>query len=120
MSVLITLLGTGKGTWLEVHNILRLHAFEKVIIFIDSWAAKDYKNEFGAILVPLPDEASTTELVGIMKQHVVNIPKTDFEVALNIASGTGKQHAALFTAVITSGFGIRLVTHENNELKVLG
>jgi hypothetical protein len=121
VSVLITLLGTGKGTWLEVHNILRLQAFEKTIIFIDGWAARDYKNEFSALVVALPEDASTEQLVDIMKQHIkAGVPASDFEVALNISSGTGKQHAALLSAVIGSGYGVRLVTLENNELKVLG
>jgi hypothetical protein len=120
MTTLITLLGTGKGTWIEVHALLKLNAFENQLVFIDEWAARDYRNEYNATLIPIPSEASTEQLLSVFKQHLkAAVPATDFDIALNIASGSGKQHAALLSAAITSGYGIRLVTVENNELKVL-
>ncbi len=33
----------------------------------------------------------------------------DLDIALNIASGTGKEHTALLSAVIKLGYGIRLI-----------
>jgi hypothetical protein len=119
MGTLIAVLGTGKGTWLEVHGILNLRAFEDVVLFVDDWAAKDYKNEHKTTIVPLAD-MPLDELVKYIKEHIKhNTKAAEFDIALNIASGTGKQHAAIMTAVLQLGYGIRLVSFENGQLKVL-
>ena len=39
----------------------------------------------------------------------------DLEVAVNIVSGTGKEHMALLAAILKLGVGVRLVALENNE-----
>ncbi len=120
MTTFVALLGAGKGTWVEVHNILKSGSFEKAILFIDDWAAKNYRNEYGAITVPLPEDATQQQLIDIMGQHLrAGIDHDDLDVAINIASGTGKQHAALITSLLTLGFGIRLVSYENDAVKVL-
>ena len=36
----------------------------------------------------------------------------DTEVALNLSSGSGKEHMALLSAILKSGLGIRLITYE--------
>ncbi len=120
MGLLIALLGTGKGTWLEVHGLLGIRAFEHTLLFIDEWAAKDYRNEYGARVIAMPADAPITELTAFFAEHIKSgADKGDFDIALNIASGTGKQHAALLGAALQSGFGVRLVSFENGELKVL-
>ena len=124
MGTLITLLGTGKGTWHEVHGLLSLKAFDTVLVFIDEWAAKDYRNEHGAALAVMPADAPSATLVTLFSESIKQkLQETgahaEFDIALNIASGTGKQHAALIAAVLQLGYGVRFVTYENNELKVL-
>ena len=39
------------------------------------------------------------------------------EVALNLASGSGKEHMALLSALLKLGVGIRLVSFTNNGIK---
>jgi hypothetical protein len=124
MSTLITILGTGKGTWHEVHALLALRAFDSALVFIDDWAAKSYQNEYGATLNPVPEQATSEQLIELfserIKQHQTATGNAaEFDVALNLASGSGKQHAALLAAVLRLGYGVRLVSVENNELKVL-
>jgi hypothetical protein len=119
MGTLVTILGTGKGTWVEVHSLLQLNAFDNVILFIDEWAAKEYKNEFKTTVVPMP-ETGLDQLVDFMKQHIKKEQHAaEFDIAINIASGTGKQHAALLSALLQLGYGIRLVGFEQGQLKVL-
>lgn len=123
MGTLLTILGTGKGTWHEVHGILNLKAFDSVLVFIDAWAAQNYRNEHNVTLSPMPDNAESSALVDLfkerIKQHLSAQGSAEFDIALNIASGTGKQHAALISAVLQLGYGVRFVSYENNELKVL-
>jgi len=122
MSVLISILGTGKGTWFEVHKLLEQKLFDSVLLFVDEWAVQNYRNEYNAIVIPLATEAASEQLIDIMKagikQHMAS-QSGELDLAINIASGTGKQHACLLAAVMQLGYGIRLVTFENNEFKVL-
>lgn len=45
---------------------------------------------------------------------------TDFEVALNLCSGSGKEHTAVLEAILELGLNFRLITMNNNQIDVLG
>lgn len=102
---LIALLSTGKGTWGQVAGLLRYGEWDKVIILGDDFAKKfssDKKFEFIRVdlnkkLKDLCDEFS--------KKLKGKINGT--EVALSIASGDGKEHMALISALINLPVGIR-------------
>ncbi|MDD5086789.1 MAG: hypothetical protein PHV16_03475, partial [Candidatus Nanoarchaeia archaeon] len=56
------------------------------------------------------------EIIEEIRKNICNkIPDT--EVAVNIISGTGKEHMALISAVLKSGLGIRFVSASENSLK---
>ena len=44
----------------------------------------------------------------------------DFEIALNLASGSGKEHMAVLEAVLQMGLNFRLVAVNKNTVEVLG
>ncbi len=119
MGTLVALLGAGKGTWHEVHSLLTLHAFEKTILFIDAWAAPTYRNEHNATIITLPEQVSSKDLISFMHAHLKEATSGEFDLAINIASGTGKEHAALLAAALSLGVGVRLVTIENGQLTIL-
>jgi hypothetical protein len=56
----------------------------------------------------------TEEMKNGMKDAV-----QDMEVALNMSSGSGKEHMALLSCLLKLGLGIRLVSIENDKLKEL-
>ena len=45
---------------------------------------------------------------------------TDFEVGLNVVSGTGKEHMAVLEAVMELGLNFRLITVNNGQVETLG
>ena len=102
---LIALLSTGKGTWAQVSGLMNHGEWDKVILLGDDFA-KDFKHDkqfefvkvdLGKKLKDLKEEF-TSKLKG----------KTNgTEVALSIASGDGKQHMALISALINLPVGIR-------------
>lgn len=122
MSVLVSILGTGKGSWNEVHSLLQPKLFDSVLLFVDEWAVQNYRNEYGAAIIAIPVDVNADQLVEHMriaiKQHMTAQPG-ELDIAINIASGVGKQHACLLAAVMQLGYGLRLVTFEQGELKVL-
>lgn len=102
---LVALLSKGEGTWGQVSGLMKYGEWEKVILIGDNFAKKfvhEKPFEFIEVglnkrLVDLRDEIS--------KKLKGKIEGT--EVALSIASGDGKEHMALISALINLPVGIR-------------
>jgi ERCC4-related helicase len=102
---LVTLLSSGKGSWAQVSGLIKYGEWDKVIILGDDFAKKfTHEKPFEFIEVDLNkrikelrDEFSK-KLKGKLKGT---------EVALSIASGNGKEHMALISALINLPVGIR-------------
>jgi len=99
------LLSTGKGTWGQVSGLIKHGDWEKIILLGSDFAEKftaDKKFEFIKVdldkkLVDLKEE--------FLKKLKGKIAGT--EVSLSIASGDGKEHMALISALLNLPVGIR-------------
>ena len=102
---LVALLSSGKGTWAQVSGLMNHGEWEKIIL-IGGDFAKDFKHEkkFEFIKVDLDKKLKDlrdeflSKLKGKMKGT---------EVALSLASGDGREHMALISALINLPVGIR-------------
>lgn len=102
---LIALLSTGKGTWGQVSGLLKYGDWEKVILLGSDFAKKfQSEKKFEFIEVDLNKKLSELR-EEFMKKLKGRIQGT--EVALSIASGDGKEHMALISALINLPVGIR-------------
>ena len=116
MTELVALLSTGKGTWTEVIRIMGSHEWEKVFLVTNDFGAKTFnKKENMELIIVNADESIELIIDRIQKQLKDRITGT--EVALNLSSGTGKEHMALLSALLKMGLGIRLVTFSASGLK---
>jgi hypothetical protein len=101
---LVALLSSGKGTWGQVSGLIGKEEWDNIILVGNSFANKftvDKEHEF--------IEISETTLVK-MKQQIMEKLKGKIkgtEVALSIASGDGKEHMALISALLSLPVGIR-------------
>ncbi|HYD03570.1 MAG TPA: hypothetical protein VEC16_04680 [Alphaproteobacteria bacterium] len=59
-------------------------------------------------------EALVPELYSILKKYFTNDKITDLDIAVNISSGNGKQHAVIISSLMKLGYGIRLVDLDKN------
>ena len=102
---LVALLSSGKGTWMQVSGLMTYGEWDNVII-IGGDFAKDFKHEkkFEFIKIDLDKKIKDLrdELVKKLKGKI-----SGTEVALSIASGDGKEHMALISALINLPVGIR-------------
>jgi len=116
MTELIALLSTGKGTWTEVVKLLNSQEWEKVFLVTDQFGSSNFKKkENTEFIIINPNESIELIIDHIQKQLKDKINGT--EVALNLASGTGKEHMAVLSALLKLGLGIRLVTYSINRIK---
>ena len=102
---LIALLSTGKGTWAQVSGLMKYGEWDNIIVLGGEFAKQftsDVKFEF--IKVDL-----NKKLKDLKEDFSKKLKgKTSgTEVALSIASGDGKEHMALISALINLPVGIR-------------
>ncbi|HRZ85711.1 MAG TPA: hypothetical protein P5277_02930 [Candidatus Paceibacterota bacterium] len=104
---LIALLSSGKGTWGQVAGLIKQGEWDKIIL-VGSSFAKDFKTEKSTEFI----EVDTNKKLIDLKQEIQKKLQgkiNDTEVALSIASGEGKEHMALISAILSLPAGIRFV-----------
>ncbi len=101
---LVALLSSGKGTWGQVSGLVKKGEWDSITLIGNDFAKKfsvEKAHEFVEI-----KEANLVE----MKKELLEKLKDKIkgtEVALSIASGTGKEHIALISALLSLPVGIR-------------
>ena len=115
---LVALLSTGKGTWAQVAGVIKHGEWDNIILIGNEFAKKfqvedGKKCEFIEIkssrLVELKEELEK-KLKGKIKGT---------EVALSIASGDGKEHMALISALLSQPVGVRFTALTKQGLVTL-
>ena len=122
MPTLIACLSTGKGTWAEVNRLLQANNWTKIFLITNKSGEENFKTYPPSVsLVVLDtDNLSLSQLTEEIKKALGN-QISDFEIALNLASGSGKEHMALLEAVLELGLNFRLITvTPNGQMDVLG
>jgi len=102
---LVALLSTGKGTWAQVSGLINRGEWDKIVLIGNDFA-KNFtsQKEFEFIQVNLDKKLRD------LREDLLQKLKGKFngtEVALSIASGDGKEHMALISALINLPVGIR-------------
>ena len=101
---LIALLSTGKGTWGQVAGLLNYGDWDNVILIGNDFAKKfstTVNHEFVEVKSSRLKELKE-ELEKKLKGKIKGT-----EVALSIASGDGKEHMALISALLSLPVGVR-------------
>ncbi|MBS3084922.1 hypothetical protein J4411_03350 [Candidatus Pacearchaeota archaeon] len=102
---LIALLSKGEGTWAQVSGLMKHGRWDKIILVGSDFAEKfTHEKEFDFVKVDLGKKLVDLkeELSKKLKDKLKGM-----EVALSIASGDGKEHMALVSALINIPVGIR-------------
>lgn len=118
MPTLVACLSTGKGTWIEVTQIIKAQEWDKVFLITNQFGQEKFKPNSNTKLIPIDTFKEATELSEQIKSQLKDQIK-DFEIALNITSGSGKEHTALLKAIMELGLNFRLTTLKNNQLEIL-
>jgi hypothetical protein len=102
---LVALLSSGKGSWAQISGLLTYGEWDKVILLGGDFAKQfTHQKPFEFIQIDLDKRIKD------LQQEFKEKLKGKFsgtEVALSIASGDGKEHMALISALINLPVGIR-------------
>jgi ERCC4-related helicase len=102
---LIALLSSGQGTWAQISGLMKYGEWDKIVLVGDDFAKQfSHEKKFEFIKVDL------NKKLGELKEEFSKKLKGKFEgmeVACSIASGNGKEHMALVSALINLPLGVR-------------
>lgn len=104
---LIALLSSGKGTWGQVAGLINRGEWDNIILIGTEFAEKfscQKKHDF----IKVKTSSSILDLRDELREKLKGIIK-GLEVSVSIASGDGKEHMALLSALLSIPVGVRLV-----------
>lgn len=108
---LVALLSTGKGTWGQIAGLVNRGEWEKVILVTDNFFTPTVnKLDFSkkCEVVSIDFNKKIKENIDELKEKLKN-KISGTEVSLSIASGNGKQHMALISALLKLPVGIKFI-----------
>ena len=108
MPTLITNLSTGKGTWGHVGRLIEDQSFEKIFIITNEYGKENFNKNDKCEFITIDPNRELKEVRDEIQSALKNKIK-ETEVAVNIISGTGKEHMASISALLKLGMGIRLI-----------
>ncbi|MCX8193934.1 MAG: hypothetical protein N3G19_01040 [Candidatus Pacearchaeota archaeon] len=107
----MALLSSGKGTWGQVAGLINRGSWDRTILIVNDFI-KSYVSGFdfskkAEIIVVNFDKPLKEVIEDVKKKLSGKIKGT--EVALSLASGDGKEHMALISALLQLPVGIKFV-----------
>ena len=102
---LVALLSTGKGTWGQVSGLMKHGEWEKIILIGNDFA-KTFTHEKPFEFVKVDFSKKIKELRDEISEKIKPLIR-GIEVSLSMASGSGKEHMALVSALINLPVGVR-------------
>lgn len=108
---LVALLSSGKGTWGQVAGLINHGSWDKVFLICSKFAKSKINNfEFSkkAEIITINFDKPIKEVIEELKKKLRG-KLSGMEIALSIASGEGKEHMALISALINLPVGIKFV-----------
>lgn len=104
---LIACLSSGKGTWGHVNRLIQDKEWENIYLITNEFGKENFHPEKKVELILIDSRMGLKEVRSEIEKQLQRKLKT--EVALNLVSGTGKEHMAILGAVLRLGVGIRLM-----------
>jgi hypothetical protein len=107
----VALMSSGKGTWGQVAGIINKGQWEKIFLVCSEFAASkigEFDFSRNATIIKTNFDRPILEVIDDLKKKLQD-KFSGMEVALSLASGEGKEHMALMSALINLPVGIKFV-----------
>lgn len=114
MAELVIIVSAGKGTWDYLKKLIHAGEWSKIIAIGSEADIESFNASKKLYKICIDNSQKMPDLVTSIKKGLSDYIG-DTEIALNMISGTGKEHMAVLSACLKSGVGIRLVAYSNGE-----
>jgi len=113
---LVACLSTGKGTWGHVSRLIADGEWSKIILVTNQFGKENYTNEKKFEMIVIEDHGPLEEIRDtLVKEFKGRLEGS--EVAVNLVSGSGKEHMAVVSALLKSGLGMRFYALTKNGIQ---
>ena len=115
MTDLVACLSTGEKSWNHVARLIKEQDWKNVFLITNEFGKNNFKAEKEMEFIVVDSKKQVLELI----EDIINGLKgkiTDLEIALNLVSGSGKEHMAILSALLRLGVGIRLIALTKNGI----
>jgi len=112
---LIACLSSGKGTWGHVNRLIEDQEWENIYLITNEFGKENFHTEKKVELIIINSSQGLKELRAEIEGKLKD--KLKIDVALNLVSGTGKEHMAILGALLKIGVGIRLMALTKNGIE---
>lgn len=118
MTDLVACLSSGEKSWAHVSRLMKEQGWSKIFLITNDFGRKNFKAEKNAEFIVVDFQKPVFELIEDIRKGLKG-KISDLEVALNIVSGSGKEHMAVLSALLKLGVGIRLMAVTKEGVKEL-
>ena len=108
MTDLVACLSTGEKSWGHVARLIKEQDWKKVFLITNDLGKSNFKAEKELDFIVIDSKKPVLELIEDIRNGLKG-KITDMEIALNLVSGSGKEHMAILSALLKLGVGIRLI-----------
>ena len=116
MTDLICCLSSGKGTWEHVKTVIEKENWENIFLITDEFGKNNFKTTKQIIFILVDNKDS----ISIYKDKIIDQLHgkiNGIEVALNLVSGTGKEHMGILSALLKLGLAVRFMALTKDGIK---
>lgn len=118
MTDLVACLSSGEKSWGHVARLIKEENWKNIFLITNEFGKNNFKPEKNVEFIIVDFQKPVFELIEDIKKGLRG-KITDLEVALNIVSGSGKEHMAILSALLKLGVGVRLMAVTKDGVKEL-
>ena len=118
MNDLIACLSSGEKSWLHVARLINEQDWKKIFLITNDFGKNNFKSEKKIEFIVVDFQTPVFQLIEDINKKIRG-KVTGFEVALNLVSGSGKEHMAVLSALLKLGVGIRLMAVTKEGIREL-
>ena len=114
---LVAFIGEDKENWGQVTALIKNGKWSKKILIKNS-KVTNFPDIDGAEIISVDSTKPISEIEQFLVKNLSS-KLSEFEAHLSIASGKGKEHIALISALLSIPLGIRLVAYTKNGVEII-
>ena len=118
MTDLVACLSSGEKSWAHVARLIEEQDWGNVFVVTSDFGKKNFKPGKKVEFVVVDFQKPVFVLIEEIRKGL-NGKISDFEVALNLVSGNGKEHMAILSALLKLGIGVRLMAVTKDGVREL-
>lgn len=115
---LVASLGNDKENWGQISALMNRLESTKIVLVKDK-KTEDFPEDDRVKIISIDNSQPLVSLVEELKEKLKAEVSGDFEVAVSLASGTGKEHMALIAALLGVPVGVKLVVFTKEGVKFI-